>query len=66
MTNNWFIKSDRASQTGRHGSQIIRIPSRNGSPAHGTYKLSYIQLQNENHPLAQILLVANSIENMNI
>ena len=37
VTNNWLIKSVTASQTGLHGSQMIRVSRRNGSPAEGTY-----------------------------
>jgi len=55
-----------ASQTGRHGSKIIRDSLRNGSPAQEMYKVSFLQLQNDNLPLAQIPLVANCIEIMNI
>lgn len=55
-----------ASQTGRHGSQILRASLRNGSPAQEMYKLSFLQLQNNNPPLPQIPLFANGFENMNI
>lgn len=54
-----------ASLTGRHGSQILRASLRNGSLAQEMYKLSFLQLQNDNPPLAQIPMVANVIENMN-